>query len=119
MNVDRVLEAYIDCALWSSADTLPDGTVVESLEAYDVAHETVLEMRDEVQDFVDLIEDKCLTDDLSEVQVGHDFWLTRNHHGAGFWDRGLGEQGERLTKWAQVAGSRDLYIGDDGLVHQT
>ena len=22
-----------------------------------------------------------------ETQAGHDFWLTRNHHGAGFWDR--------------------------------
>ena len=25
-----------------------------------------------------------------EAQAGHDFWLTRNGHGVGFWDRGLG-----------------------------
>lgn len=23
----------------------------------------------------------------SMEQMGHDFWLTRNHHGVGFWDR--------------------------------
>jgi hypothetical protein len=26
----------------------------------------------------------------SESQAAVDFWLTRNGHGAGFWDRGLG-----------------------------
>lgn len=31
---------------------------------------------------------KCyILDDWIE-QAGHDFWLTRNGHGAGFWDRG-------------------------------
>lgn len=31
-------------------------------------------------------------------QAGHDFWLTRNGHGAGFWDRGLGDAGDTLTR---------------------
>ena len=30
--------------------------------------------------------------------AGHDFYLTREGHGAGFWDRGLGELGDRLSK---------------------
>jgi hypothetical protein len=37
-------------------------------------------------------------------QCGHDFILTRNHHGAGFWDRGYGEAGRRLTAAAQAFG---------------
>ena len=48
--------------------------------------------------------------------AGHDFWLTRNHHGAGFWDRGLGEVGRKLTEAAHVYGDYDLYVGDDGKV---
>ena len=48
-----------------------------------------------------------------EQRAGHDLWLTRNHHGAGFWDRGLGEVGERLTKAAHGLGERSLYAGDD------
>lgn len=50
--------------------------------------------------------------------AGHDFWLTRNHHGAGFWDRGLSEElGERLTAAAQAFGTVDLYTGDDGKIY--
>jgi hypothetical protein len=29
-------------------------------------------------------------------QAGIDFWLTRNRHGAGYWDRGLGITGDKL-----------------------
>ena len=39
--------------------------------------------------------------------AGHDFWLTRSGHGAGFWDRGLGALGDRLTEAAKVYGSPD------------
>lgn len=52
--------------------------------------------------------------------AGHDFALTRNGHGAGFWDRkelkvrGLGE---RLTKACEVAGRVEAYLGDDKLIH--
>ena len=35
------------------------------------------------------------------AQHGHDFALTRNGHGAGFWDRGYGETGYELTGIAQ------------------
>ncbi len=53
---------------------------------------------------------------LDWSQIGHDFWLTRNHHGAGFWDRGLGERGDRLTKAAQAYGGIDLYVNADGKI---
>lgn len=32
---------------------------------------------------------------------GHDFLLTRDHHGAGFWDRGYDEYGAQLTDNAE------------------
>jgi hypothetical protein len=46
--------------------------------------------------------------------AGHDFALTRNGHGAGFWDRGLGELGDRLSDAARVYGSQNFVIGEDG-----
>jgi hypothetical protein len=52
-----------------------------------------------------------------EAYAGHDFWLTRNHHGAGFWDRDLGEVGEQLTEAAQTYKEVDLYVGDDGKIY--
>lgn len=47
-------------------------------------------------------------------QVAHDFILTRNSHGAGFWDRGAGDVGERLSDMARPYGEQDVYVGDDG-----
>lgn len=49
--------------------------------------------------------------------AGHDFWLTRNGHGCGFWDRDLGEIGDKLTEAAKKFGEVNLYVGDDGFVH--
>lgn len=38
-------------------------------------------------------------------------------HGAGFWDRGLGEVGDALSKACEPYGSVDLYVGDDGKIY--
>lgn len=48
-------------------------------------------------------------------QAGHDFCLTRQGQGAGFWDRGADAAGEILTAWAKDAGNQQLtgtYAGD-------
>lgn len=51
-------------------------------------------------------------------QAGHDFWLTRNEHGAGFWDGDWPEPYEdMLTKGAKCYGLFETYLGDDGLIH--
>jgi len=48
-------------------------------------------------------------------QFGHDLALTRNRHGAGFWDRGLGEPGEVLTSWAESLGTLDVFKGSESI----
>lgn len=48
--------------------------------------------------------------------AGHDFALTRNGHGAGFWDRGLGRIGDMLTEEAKAFSSHYIAISDDGTV---
>ena len=54
----------------------------------------------------------------AEAAYGYDFALTRNGHGAGFWDRdneGLPlALGEALTRACESFGESNLYIGDDG-----
>ncbi len=52
-------------------------------------------------------------DEPSEASAGHDFWLTRSGHGTGFWDRGLGELGGRLTAAAKVYGEPDNHTPYD------
>jgi hypothetical protein len=46
--------------------------------------------------------------------AGHDFFLTRNGHGAGFWDRGYPEDlGEALSEASRKFGEADL-LHEDG-----
>lgn len=45
--------------------------------------------------------------------MGHDFALTRNGHGAGFWDRGFGDIGDTLTDACRPYGEHNLYVDAD------
>jgi hypothetical protein len=58
-----------------------------------------------------------VTDDPPIAYAAHDFWLTRNHEGAGFWDRGLGSLGDDLTNGADAYGECWLVVGDDGKLY--
>lgn len=111
-------EAYVECALWSSTDEMGDSLDVYSAD--DIAPETLAAMRAECDDFQEsnakLLAQAYRTGHYSPEQAGHDFWLTRNGHGAGFWDRGLGAVGGQLTKDAKFHSSVELMICDDGLI---
>lgn len=122
--IDDVLRAYVEAALWSSTDDAG-----EPLDAWadmaDIAPETLAAMRADCAGFLARNADalaeygealRGLPWPAAEL-AGHDLWLTRNGHGAGFWDRGTGEAGELLTAAARALGGIDLYVGDDGRVH--
>jgi hypothetical protein len=49
--------------------------------------------------------------------AGIDYFYTRNHHGVGFWDRGLGEKGQLLSDAAHKAGEHEIYLGDDKKIY--
>ena len=121
-ELDQFTRAYIEAALWSSTDDSG-----EPLDANygldDLAPETLAKMAADCakfqaendSDFVYLGSvGKCTVDQ----RAGHDFWLTRCGHGAGFWDGDWSEDaGERLTEAAHKFGNVDLYVGDDGLIY--
>jgi len=49
--------------------------------------------------------------------AAHDFILTRNHHGAGFWDGGWhAPWGERLTALAHTFPELESYLDDDDIL---
>ena len=120
---ESFLSSYREAALWSSHNELHDEDIEqpENLEDQETAPALDAAMREDCTTFLDahggLLEQAAAERGYSMEQAGHDFWLTRNHHGAGFWDRGLGEVGERLTTAANGFGEVDLYLGEDGLVH--
>lgn len=118
--MDTFTAAYIECALWSSTDNSDPETGGDPLDANydadDIAPEALAEMTEDCAAFQADNADDLATLDAS--QAGHDFWLTRNRHGAGFWDRGHPDGiGDRLTKAAHVWGEANLYVGDDGRIY--
>ena len=129
-NLNNFILGYKVAALWSSCGPEDEPHACENLDDLfsieDIAPECADAMRATCEDFckanhADLLKycERIRRVDSSspEEYAGHDFWLTRNGLGAGFWDRGLGALGERLTKSAKVYSSVDLYPGDDGLIY--
>lgn len=114
---------YLETALWSSthfADENDPGTPMDDL--YDVSDfddAQVETARAELDDFREYVR-KTLGDVLDEFDdgtVAHDFWLSRNRHGAGFFDGDYCTHGDALQAAAKTFGSSDLYVGDDGRVY--
>lgn len=104
-DLGAFLDAYLDCALWASGF---DGCTWDE--------EAEEELREEAVDFLTVEVLSLLTrGGWAPDQAGHDYWLTRNGHGAGFWDRGC-QAGDQLTKIAHGFGAIDLYQGDGDLV---
>jgi hypothetical protein len=50
------------------------------------------------------------------TQAGHDFWLTQNGHGAGFWDGGWPVYGEQFTKLSKCYPEINLYVTSENQV---
>jgi hypothetical protein len=116
MNKSTVLKHYLICALWSSHDD--DGEPLDSVYSIDdISAQAVKQMENDVSDFIESNEALLSESGQSDEQIGHDFWLTRNGHGVGFWDRGLGTIGDALSKASKSYGEVYLYVGDDGLIY--
>lgn len=122
MELDTFTRAYIECALWSITEISENGEMGEPLEDNygidDIAPDTLAEM---IRDCAMFQRDNAdLIHELSEPKkelAGHDFWLTRNRHGAGFWDGNWPKEvADRLTAYSHLTGSYDL-MTDNGLIY--
>lgn len=120
---------YIACALWSTVDESvyldgegPDDALDKRFSIDDIDAKSLLA---EVEDCAAFIENaREALDDADKLgysmdSAGHDFWLTRNGHGAGFWDREVlqPDLGDYLTEVCKPYGESYLYEGDDGKLY--
>lgn len=111
-KLDSFTRQYLETALWSSTDD--DGILLDrNYSISDFSAEAVRQAKKECTEFKKYAGN--LLDNVDDDRAGHDFWLTRNRHGAGFWDGDYPRDvGAELTKQAHVYGSVDIYVGDDG-----
>lgn len=124
---EHFFTGYLTAAKWSTSGVDNQGNEVESLEAFEWAPGTEEKLRENALAF--FIQHGALLEQYAALRqhtgnvlefIGHDFWLDRNGHGCGFWDRDCGEVGNTLTElvgWGTEYPEVDLYLGDDNLIY--
>lgn len=117
VDLDAFLSGYLETALWSSHDYDHDESLDQNYSIKDFSEEAVTQAAEDIKGFISDNIDDLVATGASDFRNGVDFWLTRVGHGAGFWDRGYGEVGERLSKAAKIWGSVDPYVGEDGKIY--
>ena len=117
--MDRFTQQYLIAALWSSTDEsredggdpLDDNYGIEDIDA-----DTAIVAQTDCDKFRELA-DELLDEHPDPKRAAHDFWLTRNGHGAGFWDGDWPDGGDHLTAICKEFGEINLYVGDDGKIY--
>lgn len=123
-ELDQFTQGYIDALFFTDSGDIEDEIQDEGF--YDFADETLSHILLDCAKFqADNAELLALAYDrvgYEESSAGHDFWLTRNGHGAGFWDRSpldADNLGDKLTKAADLFNEISPYLGDDSKIYLT
>ena len=115
MKLDTFTRQYLTTALWSSTDGPDDTPMDRDYSIEDFSDEALAQA---VEDCARFQAEHADDTGAHDGRAGHDFWLTRNGHGAGFWDGDWPEAvGERLTDAAHAFGETSPYVGDDGRIY--
>ena len=122
-SLDDFTRHYIIAGLWSCPISETDDSGIDS--EYGIEDLTVTALLRCIKDCKRFQEENKRALSLAEYPrknfsdgeyndselAGHDFWLTRNHYGVGFWDRDLRLcLGQILTKAAQSFGGVRFYV---------
>ena len=112
------LNAYLVTALWSSSDE-KDNPFDDNYSIDDFSEEALKQADKDCGLFIEKA--KALIDQIDDCdyrgRLGHDFWLTRNGHGAGFWDGDYPDDiGDKLTEIADEFRELHIYV-DDGKLY--
>jgi hypothetical protein len=114
--------ALLATLLWSSTD---DNDQPLDSGIHEPSPELIARLEADWERFQDAIQDRmpdfdpdehCLTGDLGQME--HDFILTRNRHGCGFWEESDWEApyGDQLTAICHEMGEIEPYVMENGKI---
>lgn len=106
MDIDRMVDAYEECAAWLAIDRN-----YESVDAsgYTFGRRARAQAKRDCKGFVKYAGSLVEQSGLSAEELGRCFWLSRNRHGAGFIDY-RGPVFDALTKAAHTFGSVECVL---------
>ena len=114
---ETFFHSFIETALWCSSDINSDSDTSLQNQGYtidDIDPCNLESLKTDCQLFFD--------ENYSKIQTnislaGHDFWLTSNRHGAGFWDGDWEEKiGKELTEDSHKFSEHTFYV-NEGVVY--
>lgn len=133
MDVQEMASHYIAAMLWSTNDeSTPEGgePMDRNYDESDLADEFRAQCEADCEAFAERAAEYLTESNLTrglrghsiEAMAGHDFWLTRVGHGAGFWDGDWQSDAQSgldgpLTTIAESFGTVNPYVGDDGKIY--
>lgn len=122
-DIEDMVTGYLECQLWAGHDMDRDEdgnspTLDENYGLEDISAEYVEAVTAEISEIVAYhpLAVRMYLARRSSGDFGHDFYLTREGHGAGFWDRGLGDLGDYLTGIAKSYGEAAYLWDRDGVL---
>lgn len=133
ITLDEFVQHYITAMLWAENDE-GGHPLDDNYDWTDISPEAMERIREDCQKFLERAEKliALASEDLARPHpcdsfeyAAHDFWLTRNGHGVGFWDGDWdtnddGEEDAIATELTAIAKSFrgcHPYVGDDWLIY--
>ena len=108
-NQEEVLTSYLETLLWS--EFIDENTI------YDFCDESKQKAKLEIALFMEEINKskKAIKEAnrYTAESLGHNFLLSRNHHGAGFFD----ENNDTLQSLSNKFAECNAYVGDDNKIY--
>jgi len=116
-DIDNILHHYYTAGLWATSDG-ENESLDENYTVDDISDDTREQLKKAIKLFIEENKDILKKHNISEENIGHDLFLTSQGHGAGFWDRGYGDDGEVLSESSKkYFSSNNPYSGDNEKVY--
>lgn len=127
LNVEEFIHGYVEALLATSDEG--DSPMSKHFSVDDLSPDAVDRIQADCRSFLHmagpyLTPEKYVGASVGslEAHAGHDFWLTRCGHGAGFWDGDWeGEDNHQfegpIMRIAKGFPNIDAMLGDDGKIH--
>jgi hypothetical protein len=118
-NLDSFTQGYLEFAEWLAIVMCdrPDMSLTsdERDRCKGFTRAAIAQAKRDCQDFQESFRAELQTCydflDYEPSQAGHDFWLTRNRHGTGFWDRYYGDNKEVCAAYKKLTDMSHAYGG--------
>lgn len=113
LSIQKVLDSYFETLLWASGEEGEfDGVTI-----YDFSESAVNSSKMDIEKFIETINTNpsaiAEANEYDERMLGHNFALSRNGHGAGFFDN----NNDILQNICRETKSAEPYLGDDKKVY--